>query len=137
MRVVNSFSATNAHLHIYIVIYFVPTLVLEKIRIWSTFFFFFVFVFFFYNFLLFMLTGKLMKSCLFTSFMIRRANTNRETKRCFESVNINKKSGVTIGTKRVLFMVKFALEVFVVTEVILDDDCLSVPLGFYKQTHSK
>lgn len=84
-----------------------------------------------------MLTGKMMKSSLFTSFMIRRANTNRETKRCFESVNINKKSGVIIGTKRVLFMVKFALEVFVVTEVILDDDCLSVPLGFYKQTHSK
>lgn len=132
MRVVNSFSATNAHLHIYIVIYFVPTLVLEKRRKRSDKNFCF-----FYNFLLFMLTGKMMKSSLFTSFMIRRANTNRETKRCFESVNINKKSGVTIGTKRVLFMVKFALEVFVVTEVILDDDCLSVPLGSYKQTHSK
>lgn len=136
MRVVNFFSATNAHLHIYIVIYFVPTLVLEKRRKRSDKNIKHIF-FFLYNFLLFMLTGKMMKSSLFTSFMIRRANTNRETKWCFESVNINKKSGVTIGTKRVLFMVKFALEVFVVTEVILDDDCLSVPLGFYKQTYSK
>lgn len=59
--------------------------------------------------------------------------TNLEPKWSFKSVNINQKGGVLFRSEGILAVVKLGPEV--VTRVFLDNDRLSVPLGFYKQTH--
>lgn len=62
-----------------------------------------------------------------------RSCTNLEPEWSFKSVNINQKGGVLFRSEGILAVVKLGPEV--VTRVFLDDDRLSVPLGFYKQTH--
>lgn len=47
----------------------------------------------------------------------------------FKSVNINQKGGVLFRSEGILAVVKLGPEV--VTRVFLDDDRLSVPLGFF------
>lgn len=59
--------------------------------------------------------------------------TNLEPEWSFKSVNINQKGGVLFRSEGILAVVKLGPEV--VTRVFLDNDRLSVPLGFYKQTH--
>lgn len=62
-----------------------------------------------------------------------RSCTNLEPEWSFKSVNINQKGGVLFRSEGILAVVKLGPEV--VTRVFLDNDRLSVPLGFYKQTH--
>lgn len=59
--------------------------------------------------------------------------TNLEPEWSFKSININQKGGVLFRSEGILAVVKLGPEV--VTRVFLDNDRLSVPLGFYKQTH--
>lgn len=59
--------------------------------------------------------------------------TNLEPEWSLKSVNINQKSGVLLRSEGILAVVKLGPEV--VTWVFLDNDGLSVPLGFYIHTY--
>lgn len=59
--------------------------------------------------------------------------TNLEPEWSFKSVNINQKGGVLFRSEGILAVVKLGPEV--VTRVFLDNDRLSVPLGFYRHTY--